>query len=399
LIQEAAQPDISSTFCPAPWAISCVNANNTVGLCCLNHHHNIKTTDQTSFSAHEQLDAIKQSMLRGKPIQGCDRCYIEESNNFQSLRQKYIRDFLPSLDLNRLAEKTYQNVVYFDLSLESKCNQKCRICGPYNSTAWLKDAAQLFDLEWSHVNHMMHAQPSDDTDMRVQQILHTMQATDDDIQIELKGGEPLYMDSVHDLLAGMVRLGIHQRTSWVRIFTNGTQYEQKLLDMLAQFPALNLAISIDAVGKLHEYTRGSNISWDDCRRRWNRLLELPNIKRLKVSNTIYAYNLHDVGNLHAWARSEFGPDVLIANSILHSPPMLRNTLLPQHWRTAAANSIDSEEFGGLVDYLHKPIGPEEFGNQSLQQVRDRFRIYTARLDQIRNESFRDLVPELAGMLF
>ena len=397
-MHNAAQPEISPTFCPAPWAISCVNANNTVGLCCLNQSHNVKAKNDRLFHEHAQLDAIKRAMLAGEKIHGCDRCYTDESNGFQSLRQQYIRDFLPNLDVHRLTEPGYQNIVYFDLSLESKCNQKCRICGPYNSSAWLKDAEQMVDLEWSHVNHMMRAVPSDTNGISVQKILNTMQATNDDIEIELKGGEPLYMDSVYELLISMVQLGIHQRTTWVRIFTNGTQYDQKLLDVLAQFPALHLAFSIDAVGKLHEYTRGSNVSWDECRRRWARLLELPNIKRLKVSNTIYAYNLHDVGNLHAWARSEFGKDVWIANSVLNGPYMLRNTLLPQQWRESAADLIDGVEFSELVSYLRKPIGPNDFGIRSIADVRNHFKLYTQRLDQIRGEKFEDLVPDLAWLM-
>jgi len=397
-MQEAAPPDISPTFCPAPWAISCVNANNTVGLCCLNQSHNVKAKDDRLLHDHAQLDTIKKAMLAGEKIRGCDRCYEDESNNFQSLRQQHIRDFLPSLDVHRLTEPAYQNIVYFDLSLESKCNQKCRICGPYNSSAWLKDAEQMIDLEWSHINHMMRAVPSDTNGISVHKILNTMQATNHDIEIELKGGEPLYMDSVYQLLSSMIRLNIHQRTTLVRIFTNGTRYDQKLLDVLAQFPALYLAISIDAVGKLHEYTRGSNVSWDECRKRWDRLLKLPNIKRFKVSNTIYAYNLHDVGNLHAWARSEFGKDVWIANSVLNGPYMLRNTLLPQQWRESAAEQIDGQEFSELVDYLRKPICSEEFGNISLQEVRQHFKIYTTRLDQIRGENILNIVPHLAELL-
>lgn len=364
----------------------------------MNQSLNIRAKDDKLFGEHDQIDIIKQSMLEGKTIPGCDRCYRDERNNLTSLRQQYIREFLPSLDLTRLAEKNYQNIVYYDLSLEAKCNQKCRICGPYNSTAWLKDAEQMIDLEWAHINHMMRAVPSDQNQISVQKILNTMQATTNDIIIELKGGEPLYMGSVYELLTSMIHLGINERTSWIRIFTNGTQYDQRLLDVLVQFPALNLSISIDAVGKLHEYTRGTNISWDDCRASWARLLTLPNIKRLKVSNTIYAYNLHDVGNLHKWAKSEFGPDVWMANSVLNGPYQLRNTLLPQSWRESAADTIDNPDFSKLVAYLRKPIGPGEFGTRSLQEVRDHFKLYTQRLDQIRGEKFEDLVPDLAWLM-
>lgn len=364
----------------------------------MNQSYNIKTKDDGLFDQHDQIDAIKQRMLAGEKIRGCDRCYADERNNFKSLRTQYIEDFLPRLDINRLSEKNYQNIVYFDLSLESKCNQKCRICGPYNSTAWLKDAEQMSDLDWSHINHMMRGIPSDNPGISVSKIIDTMQAADGDIVIELKGGEPLYTDSVYELLSRMVGLKIHERTTIVRIFTNGTQYDQKLLDVLAEFPAIRLAISIDAVGRLHEYTRGTSVSWDECRRRWARLVDLPNIKNLKISNTIYAYNLHDVGNLHSWARSEFGKDVWISNSILNGPYQLKNTLLPQAWREAAADLIDYGEHHKLVDYLRRPIGPNEFGKLSLQEAREHFKIYTQRLDQLRGENILDIVPHFAELM-
>jgi len=382
---------ISPTFCAAPWTVHCVNANGTAGICCVNHTTLASSNDHSAMMKTAAVQQIKSNMLAGQPALGCDKCYYNEQSGVYSLRNLYNNLTGASLDRTRLADPSYENRTWYDLSLGNKCNQKCRICGPYNSTAWYKDAAELTDLEWNHTNWRGPNAAMDDR-AAIPEIIASMLASRDTFSIELKGGEPLYMESNRDLLAQMLALGLHERTEQLRIITNGTQHDPRLLEMLAQFPSIDLGLSIDATGKLHEYTRGTKISWDDCRRQWAEIINLPNITRLRLCNTVYAYTVFDLASLREWAFSEFGCLELMSDALLYEPRYLSIKILPSDLRQAAAQRLPTGDDMIIV------INQEQESADDLEQLQNRFRIFTQRMDSIRSEDLRSLVPELAALL-
>jgi hypothetical protein len=387
---------ISPTFCAAPWTVHCVNADGTAGVCCVNNTVLQSAVDHDIMISSHSIQQMKSDMLAGRPAQGCEKCYDHEAAGIYSLRHHYNDSTGPMLDIARLSDDVYENRTWYDLSLGNKCNQKCRICGPYNSTAWAKDAKSLTDLSWTHVNWRELDSISIDSSVAIPGILDSMRAAKDKFIIELKGGEPLYMESSRKLISEMIRLGLHEHTAELRIITNGTQHDQTLLSMLEAFPAIDLALSIDATGLLHAYTRGTNLSWDECRRSWNQLAGLGNLKKLRISNTIYAYTLWDLAKLHSWARSEFGRETRMVDAPLHKPRYLHPMIVPQELREKAVQSLEDEVPMKSIladDYVQGELGP-----LSLSQLRDQFKAYTQRLDQLRGESLVDLVPELAELL-
>jgi hypothetical protein len=197
----------------------------------------------------------------------------------------------------------------------------------------------------------------------------------------------------------MIARGLHERTAELRIITNGTAYESALLDLLRQFPALDIGLSIDATGKLHEYTRGTSISWDDCRRSWERISQLPNLKKLRISNTIYAYTVWDLHNLRSWAAREFGNDCQLADAVLHKPRYMHLKILPQDMLDDAACLLDDTD--KMAQYFRSPTEISDVSDSSagdlatvLARHRQRFVEFTKRLDQQRNEKLLELVPQL-----
>lgn len=386
---------ISSTFCAAPWTVHCINANGTASVCCVNNSVLASSTQHRAMLRDAAVQQMKKDMLQGRKANGCDKCYDNEQSGVFSLRQLYNEVTADTLDINKLTDNTYENRTWYDLSLGNKCNQKCRICGPYNSTAWYKDANSLSDITWAHVNW----QPMDDAYVdgknAIPDILESMQQSANPFRIELKGGEPLYMESSRELISSMIKLGLHLRTEELRIITNGTQHDDALLEMLRQFPSIDMGLSIDATGKLHEYTRGTNISWDQCRRSWSKIVNLPNIKRLRICNTIYAYNVFDLANLREWAYREFGNLKLMSDALLHTPRYLSIKILPIALRLDAANRLPTaDEMISVIS--QEPTEIEVVDN--LQNLRRQFKIFTARMDKLRNENLLELVPELASLM-
>jgi len=322
-------------------------------------------------------------MESGMPVIGCEKCYATEASGHQSLRMIY-NELMPA------EPSSDTDVSWFDLSLGNKCNQACRICGPHNSTGWLADMDGLRDLEWAHVNRVRVTRPVVDGLDKIGEIISLMDASPPGFTIELKGGEPLYMDANRRLLSMMVERGLHRRTGQLRIMTNGTVADAELVSLLSRFDDINLAISIDAVGGLHCYTRGLNVPWDECLRRWDRLRRMPNVRGLRIANTIYAYNAFGMGRLAEWKDSELGTDVPMANAVLHRPDYLGLSVLTPGMRRAAM--VDLPDDHPALPHLSR----QEDGSEP--RLRERFRLFTGRLDAIRGESLVDLVPELAPLM-
>jgi hypothetical protein len=382
---------ISETFCAAPWTVHCINANGTAGVCCVNRAAVVDSMDHSTMMQSTAVQQMKQDMLAGRPADGCAKCYDNERSGVYSLRNLYNKITGHRLDRDRLSDPQYENRVWYDLSLGNKCNQKCRICGPHNSTAWYKDAKNFLDLDWAHTGWHRYPRSTDSIDA-IPGIIASMHNTRDSFRIELKGGEPLYMDSNRILLAEMIAQGLHERTEELRIITNGTQHDPRLLDMLRQFPHIDLGLSIDATGKLHEYVRGTNMSWDQCRRSWSKIVDLPNISRLRLCNTVYAYTVFDLPVLRQWAHQEFGRLELMSDALLHEPRYLSISILPKHLRQAAAEQLPVQD-----DMI--PVFLREAESQTdLLEQRERFKIFTKRLDAIRSEDLTSLVPELSELL-
>ena len=334
-------------------------------------------------------------MIAGQKSAECSVCYYQESHGQRiSNRQGYNKTLSNHLDVSKLTELGYSNRLHYDLSLSNKCNQKCRICGPEFSTHWIKDADALQDLGWSHVSKQDRQTTLSSGAALIPGIIESMQSATAPFIVELKGGEPLYNDETFDLLNSMVSLGLNRRCSVLKIITNGTAYSDEMLDLLDQFPMLDLQISIDATGKLHEYTRGTSMSWDQCRHKWQLLTSRLRLQSVLILNTIYVYNAFDQGNLRRWAQSEFGSSVRFCDVLLHGPRYLSLGILPDDILAAAADTMPDD-----LRLKHKiRQGMPKLDHGELQEYKRQFAVYTKRLDRVRGENLVDLVTELAPML-
>lgn len=367
------------SFCAAPWRVHNINANGTASMCCINL--SVVAADRRSLLEDPAMALAMAAMSSGDPVDGCGKCYDAEAAGGTSLRMIYN-------DL--LGMPGPGGIGWFDLSLGNKCNQKCRICGPHNSTAWIPDAEEMSDIAWSHLRTRMPLGPIVDGNSHVDAVIADMLAAGDGFTVELKGGEPLYMGASLTLLRRMVDEGLHHRTGELRIITNGTASDDGILELLGCFPRIDLAISVDAVGPLHAYTRGSRLSWDECLCRWDALASLPNVGNLRIANTIYAYTAFGLGRLSEWKDSMFGSDVSMANAVLRNPRYLGLSVLTDGMRQLASSGLPDDH------PATQPLRSPSVEGDGI--LRDRFAGFTRRLDAIRGENLVDMVPQLAPLM-
>lgn len=378
-------------MCASLWMNYSLNPDGSIGLCCAN---------KTRINQTDRLQ-IKQKMLLGEEISGCNVCYVEENLGKTSLRQRY--NNLYSSYKNNIFDLNYENISHYDLSMSNKCNQKCRMCGPEFSTAWFKDAIELkehhnFDLpiRWSHM--IDGSGKYHDHLPEVDEIVEHMQRASGPITIKLKGGEPLFINANTVLLEKIIKLNLHTKTTALEITTNGIQYDKEIINLIKCFPNRVFHISIDATGKLYEYIRGSNVEWNECIEKWKFLQSISN--KLTVNNTLMIYNAYDYQNLKKFVNTHL-KGANLNNNLLFSPKYLSVKILNDELRFNLADA--QYQKSSLYGFIRETVKPSDFSSDEnldilLPRIKEKFKNYTLALDQLRNESLVNVAPELSFLL-
>jgi len=83
---------MSKTFCPLPFTHLYIKPNGQYQPCCRYKNtpdtkkiHNYKSLDEL-LNTSELLSDIRNKMLNGERVSGCDSCYIEEQSGGNSMR-------------------------------------------------------------------------------------------------------------------------------------------------------------------------------------------------------------------------------------------------------------------------------------------------------------------------
>ena len=88
------------------------------------------------------MEKIRNDFLTGVEPEACKVCWDEESAGITSLRQH--RDNVARWHRHKGANYPIRyadpKIITMDLKFSSLCNLKCRICGPYCSSNWLKES-------------------------------------------------------------------------------------------------------------------------------------------------------------------------------------------------------------------------------------------------------------------
>ena len=166
-------------------------------------------------------------------------------------------------------------------------------------------------------------------------------------EVYLTGGEPMMVKHLPMLLERL------DSSVMIRFNTNGTIYNPKLEKLLKRFDVVNMAVSIDAIGKRAEYIRyGSD--WNTIETNFNKYKEYC---RVSVTPTVSVLNEPYINEVHDWAKQ---------------------------------NNVDVH-----LNYLENPEYLNINKSQDLNQ-RQKFVDVITRLDNFRNVNIKDYLPEVAA---
>ena len=393
-----------NNFCVLPWVHLSADTDGTFSPCCL-YQGAIKRDDGKKHITEgvtvsdvwngKYMQDLRTKFINDERPHECRYCWDLEDGGMKSKR-------INDLERFHAPEQAYEAVtsekpIYFDLKLGSICNLKCRICTFENSIKWAKDAKALKLADDSLVDYYLaNSRWAEDYPEFWEDLL---QYTDDVVQIDFAGGDPLLIKEHYRFLELLT-----QRTDVSNISihynTNGTilPSDHVLNNIWPQFKRVEIMLSIDAVGKKFEYQR-HGAKWTTVDTNVAKFDVFDNTV-LQVCHTVNILNVLDICDFVVWAEDK---NLEIYFNMLYHPAYYNIKNLP-----LSAKQV-------VIDRVKHMLNTHTFkyksARKSLEEIHDyvgtpggsgeliAFNDITHKLDDFRNEDFASTFPELKKHLY
>lgn len=419
---------MTNTFCPLPWTSVATKNDGCFRVCC---HANVSdrrglltdSEEKVLNAKNHNISAVRNSrvlkevrskMMRGEWPEACSRCQREESVGLRSKRQ-YAHERI-KLNVNSTQSGTTVDgeisieefpLRDLDLRFGNKCNLKCRMCGPSDSSSWYTDYEKLhgrFYQPPSSLNWYENEDFWDDLQRNSSSLEH----------IYIVGGEPLLIEKHYEFLEYLI--SENRSLSIVLEYnTNLTLLPEKVLNLWTRFKEVRIGVSVDAWGPLNNYIRHPS-QFSIVERNLERLDQSPGNIVVWLASTVSIINLYDLSELMLWKiRKRFqkingsARKPLLTHHVLHKPEYLNIQCLPQEakgkilrllpgMRERFLTEVQSEGLGAdAVEHLLAKWNEIYQSLLSHMLARDlseqfpEFVSYTQNLDKIRDEKLKDVV--------
>jgi MoaA/NifB/PqqE/SkfB family radical SAM enzyme len=393
-------------FCVLPWISIEASPIGTVRPCCLaddeildneGNKFELSTADFADIQNSNHMRQLRKQFLAGEKPQTCRKCWNEERGGRTSKRMHTLDRLKHSIaDTEWTADA--KPLMFLDLKLGNICNLKCRICGSWSSSQFAtEDINQLprDEQKSSHAYQMLRAGawPRENT-----QFWQQIDSVLSDIgYIEFTGGEPFMIDEHFDMLQGIIDRGIAHQVE-IHYNTNGTQYPVRGEAIWRHFKTVEIAFSIDDIGKRFEYQR-SNANWQEVCINLDRFRDLKECYKnivLQVCTTVNVFNVRYLDQVAQWIDKNKESFNFVYWNMMHDAWYFSIATLPddakaaitEHLRSADVPTQYREEFDRIVDFMNTGASTDGFI----------LRMKIADLDRKRNQNLRKVQPELADLI-
>lgn len=382
--------DKSQTICPLPWNHLATTSSGTYRLCCnsVDQENQVKKDGSSlkiyknSFDSVRRGDfynEVRKQMLLGKKPSVCQTCYKLEDEGVPSSRESYRKQYWETtLKIELLTPEESNDlegfpIQYIDLRLGNLCNLRCRMCNPWSSSSWIKEAPYMFENESFQVLDW-----PDKNEAWIDEILKHTEIE----EIYLTGGEPTLIKANIRLLNLLLSRGGEDIK--IKINSNVVALESELLNTLRNFKNVQFKCSIDAMGELNDYIRAPSL-FNDIEASVDMLLQ--ESFNIEVQTTVQNYNFLNMPEWFSFCIRKDWPEPTL--TILDDPACLDIRRIPENITEFALlefnkhlNSFNLNENCRLKE-ISKLIGisPDEKQWQG-------FIHFTSKLDDLRSLNYR-----------
>lgn len=399
----------SKAFCMLPWIHVHTQADGLALPCC---NSGLYETGGVGNSRDQNLDELINSdgmkklrlnMLANVKTDGCKVCYKQEEHNIRSARQSFNEEyeqFFDSTVPHTADDGTISEfkMRFFDVRFRNICNFKCRTCGAAFSSQW-----ELEDKK-SNVSWYKPILKNDRPEFFHQikdQIQHIKTAY-------FAGGEPLITEEHYLLLEEMIRLG--RKDIKLTYSTNLSTLNYKDRDLFSLWKYFDNKIdvwaSIDHVKEKAEYIRHGT-DWALIETNFKKVRKFDNVD-LKMNTVLSVFNYLTIDEFyqylvdnHMYDHLCFPYSIYVANTPAHTSAHI----LPFNYKqkghralTRASKFLFSKNFNKSHVEPLSALRHILFSDSQWTSVKEEFKSEIIRLDNLRNENFSKVFPELEGLM-
>lgn len=361
-------------LCPMPWMHVQVDNQGQYHTCCVYQGNMGNVSDYTpqQFFDSAQLNNVRQRFLNGEKLSECSYCWNAEDHGTISNRQRHMKSYGKQFLTSWIDQPEIKTI---DFRPGNVCNFKCRICDPSNSS---KVAEENFKFEKNSkqsaflIDTIQQGRWFDNNPKFIKSLTELLPNI---INMDFYGGEPFLLKQLPTLLQHMVD---NRHCNHIRLHfnTNGSVYPAQIVELLGQFQAVDIAISIDDIQQRFEYQRGG--VWSEVEKNVIQMSQLPQSSfKVYIFTTVNIQNVLYLDELYNWADS-IGLDVVL--NLLESPKHLNIDFV-----TPAAQDLIYQKYCN-----HPNIELQKIA-QRIQSVAGHtgkeFVEYMKMLDQRRNQNF------------
>lgn len=408
--------DISQSMCIMPWTGLATDASGGIRPCCWMEAITPDkfVGDPKDYKDSKYLKDLKETFLKGEYPSTCHRCKADDARGMESKRIRENKTWeQKGGNWSKINDINFDIV---DLRLSNTCNLGCVMCGPKSSSFIRKEVEDNFDnspwhnkRQFNGIKDLNLLQPYSDD-----QIEEIIDEIGPNARIYCTGGEPSLVKKTTRLLEVLVEKG-YNKTVLLQFNSNFQTLNQKWFDLLKNFKG-DMLPSLDGVGQTAEYVRypcdwkkvDSNIKTfiEQCGETWT----------VKCMPTVSIVSIFGLKDLYKWWYDEIRQEVPLVNERLNTNKniamrvQVNNRLiapdyydvrnLPSSAKEAATKDIDYiiATYGKYFQISKETLFLNDIKKQLSLKPNCEFSKTIESLDQfdkIRNNSWRESLPELA----
>jgi sulfatase maturation enzyme AslB (radical SAM superfamily) len=394
---------------------------------------NAREASLESLANNPLLKEVRAFMLKGKRHPQCQLCWMEEESKIKSQRQR-VNQLFPKIKKKALKYTMSDGTVdtqhikpsYFDVRFGIKCNLKCRMCGPLDSSHWIQDFVNINKDSWRTHGESPHVHYAGEDLKLIEQegkwdyqsntfkwyensaFMNSLTSHLDQVErFYFTGGEPMLIKQHWDLLQLCIQQGYASKID-LQYNTNLTLIRPSHIQILKQFKTVSLGISIDGTGAVGEYIRHPS-KWEQIKKNLELIDRCDRRFYSFITPTISIYNVLNILDLTQWIYKQkfkrIAPTPL--THVLELPSVQSIQVLPKN----AKQSVEQKYMHfirwmrwnmGLGSYKKMRTQLESILNYMYAEDKSYllgdFLQTVDSLDKLRNEKLKVVIPEIYNLL-
>lgn len=347
------------TFCWALWTDLALEVDGHLRPCCVYQDSLLEyqtPADLTASLENGHLRRIRETFLRGETPEACSICYDVESHGAPSKRMKIERRLKKEgFDVDRIPELESHDLQNLELNFSNSCNLACVTCSSVSSSSW-----RPLEADFERRTGQDRPQGLKPFDFPIEHVPSLVQISKGLQSVQLIGGEPLLSRSAREYLR---RLSQENPDCDVSLTTNGVFFDSEIFEVLSAFRRGGVGFSIDGIGRVYEYIRGTSFS--RVEKNIHRACELPPQIMISIYPTLSLYSAFGLPEMIRWVEGlqAVHPERkirLILNQVVQWPVQMSVSLIPLEARQKLAEelriflgspALNRGELDSLIAYL------------------------------------------------